>query len=311
MPIQRAPGMGARRLNRLSETKTSLASCSSGIGVETANALSKTGAKLYLTARNIEKAKKALGELAESPNVHLLHLDQESLDSVRGCASAFLAQNSRLDILVANAGVMMTRKETTKDGFELQFGVNHLSHFLLINLLTPALLSASSPSFQSRVVVLSSTGHKFSSINFEDINFDGKFEAMQAYGQSKTANLWTANEIERRYGSNGLHAFSVHPGAVTTNLGQHMSEEEIKAVTQDPTLMASYMNPAQGAATSVWAAVSKSLEGQGGSYLENCQISTAHDPAGGIWAPGYGEHAFDTVGAKKLWDVSLKYVSLD
>lgn len=205
----------------------------------------------------------------------------------------------------------MSRKETTKDGFELQFGVNHLSHFLLINLLMLALLSASTLSFQSRVVVLSSTGHKFSSVNFKDINLDGKFEAMQAYGQSKTANLWTANEIERRYGSEGLHAFSVHPGAVTTNLGQHMSEEEIQAITLDPKLMASYMNPAQGAATSVWAAVSKDLEGKRGKYLENCQISTAHDPAGGIWALGYGLHAFDAAGAKKLWDVSLKYVSLE
>lgn len=285
--------------------------CSSGIGVETAKALSMTGAKLYLTARNLEKLKKAIRELAVSPNVHLLQLDQGSLESVRSCASAFLAQNSRLHLLIANAGVMMTRKETTEDGFELQFGVNHLSHFLLINLLMPALLSASTPSFQSIVVILSSTGHKFSSVNFEDINSDGKFEAMQAYGQSKTANLWTANEIERRYGSEGLHAFSVHPGAVTTNLGQHMSEEEIQAITQDPTLIASYMNPAQGAATSVWAAVSKELEGQGGRYLENCQISTAHDPAGGIWAPGYGPHAYDAIGAKKLWDVSLQYVSLE
>jgi NAD(P)-dependent dehydrogenase (short-subunit alcohol dehydrogenase family) len=270
-----------------------------------------TGAKLYLTARNVEKLKNAIGELAVSPNVHLLQLDQESLESVRSCASAFLAQNSRLHFLVANAGVMMTRKETTQDGFELQFGVNHLSHFLLINLLMPALLSASTLSLQSRVVILSSTGHKFSSVNFEDINSDGKFDAMQAYGQSKTANLWTANEIERRYGSEGLNAFSVHPGAVTTNLGQHMSEEEIQAINKDPKLMASFMNPAQGAATSVWAVVSKDLEGEGGRYLENCQISSAHDPAGGIWAPGYGPHAFDATSAKKLWDVSLQYVSLE
>jgi NAD(P)-dependent dehydrogenase (short-subunit alcohol dehydrogenase family) len=285
--------------------------CSSGIGVETAKALSKTGAKLYLTARSLEKAKKALGELADSPNIHLLQLDQQSLDSVRACASAFLAQNDRLNLLIANAGVMMTRKERTKDGFELQFGVNHLSHFLLINLLTPALLAASTQSFHSRVVVLSSTGHTFSSVNFEDINFDAEFDAMKAYGQSKTANLWTANEIERRHGPHGLHAWSVHPGAVTTNLGQHMSEEEIQAVTQDSKLMAGYMNPAQGAATSVWAAVSKDLEGQGARYLENCQISTPHDPAGGTWAPGYGPHAFDAAGAKKLWDISLKYVSLE
>ncbi|KAK9365628.1 hypothetical protein V1509DRAFT_371137 [Lipomyces kononenkoae] len=260
--------------------------CSSGIGVETAKALSKTGAKLYLTARSLEKAKKALGELAESPNVHLLQLDQESLDSVRACASAFMREADRLHILIANAGVMITRKERTKDGLELQFGVNHLSHFLLINLLMPALLVASTPSFQSRVVVLSSTGHKFASVNFENIDYDGEFDAMKAYGQSKTANLWTANEIERRYGSKGLHAVSVHPGAVTTNLGQYMSEEEKNAITQDPNLMP--MNPAQGAATSVWAAVSKELEGQGAMYLENCQISTPHDPAAGIWAPGYG-----------------------
>ncbi|KAJ6149069.1 hypothetical protein N7471_000268 [Penicillium samsonianum] len=183
--------------------------CSSGIGVETAKALSKTGAKLYLTARNLQKAKMALGELAESPNIRLLPLDQESLDSVRSCAAEFLAENNKFHLLVTNVGVMMTCKETTKDGFELQFGVNDLSHFLLTNLLMPALLSASTPSFHSRVLVLSSTGHKFSAVNFNDINFDDKFDAMQAYGQSKTANLWTANEIERRYGSKGLHAFSV------------------------------------------------------------------------------------------------------
>lgn len=123
--------------------------CSSGIGVETAKALSKTGAKLYLTARNLQKAKTALGELAESPNIRLLPLDQESLDSVRSCAAEFLAENNKFHLLVTNAGVMMTRKETTKDGFELQFGVNDLSHFLLTNLLMPALLSASTPSFHS------------------------------------------------------------------------------------------------------------------------------------------------------------------
>lgn len=298
-------------VGRWADKVVMITGCSSGIGIETAKALAKTGAKLYLTARNLEKARNALGTLAESPNIRLLELDQTSLGDVRACASAFLAESDRLDVLIANAGVMMTREQRTKDGFELQFGVNHLSHFLLINLLTPALLAASTPSFQSRVVLLSSTGHKFSAINFNNINFEGEFDAMKAYGQSKTANLWTANEIERRYGPKGLHANSVHPGAVTTNLGQHMSTEEINAITQDSTLMATYMNPAQGAATSVWAAVSKDLEGQGGMYLENCQISTPHDPSAGTWAPGYGPHAFDVAGAKELWDISLKYVSLE
>jgi NAD(P)-dependent dehydrogenase (short-subunit alcohol dehydrogenase family) len=285
--------------------------CSSGIGLETTKALSKTGATLYLTARNLEKAKNALGELANSPNVHLLHLDQESLESVRACASAFLAQSDRLNILIANAGVVMPRAERTKDGFETQFGVNHLSHFLLVNLLTPTLLTSSSPFFNSRAIILSSNGHRFYPINFENINFDGEFEMLKAYGQSKTANLWTANEIDRLYGSQGLHAYSVHPGAVTTSLDRHMSDESKEALNQDPYLVSVYKNPEQGAATSVWAAASKSLEGHGGKYLEDCHIALPHDPESGPWAPGYAPHAYDVAGAKRLWDLSLKFVGLE
>jgi NAD(P)-dependent dehydrogenase (short-subunit alcohol dehydrogenase family) len=170
------------------------------------------------------------------------------------------------------------------DGFETQFGTNHLSHFLLFNLLKPALLASSTPEFSSRVIILSSIAHRSAEVNFDDLNLDGKYNSWVAYGQSKTANLWTANEIERRYGTKGLHAWSVQPGGVATGLMQHMSEEGIAATTKDETLLKIFKNPEQGAATTMWGAVAKALEGQRGKYLKDCQIAKAWSPSDSVQA---------------------------
>ncbi|SPJ76900.1 related to reductases [Fusarium torulosum] len=287
-----------------------LTGCSSGIGTETAKALHLAGANLYLTARNLDKARAALGALADSDRLTLLQLDLESFDSVRACAEQFWSKCKTLNILVLNAGVMTPPEGRTKDGFETQFGTNHLAHFLLFNLLRPALLAGVTPQRASRVVVLSSVAHRFGEVNFDDVNFEGRYDPMDAYAQSKTANLWTANEIERRYGGQGIHAWSVQPGAVQTELMRHMSQEQTKAVAGDPYLAKILKNPKQGAATSVWAATAAALEGKGGKYLENCQIIGAWEPSVGQWGPGYGAHAYDTEKAKRLWEKSIEWVGL-
>ncbi|KIA75581.1 short-chain dehydrogenase [Aspergillus ustus] len=287
---------------------------SAGVGVETAKALFTTSATLYLTARSLEKARQALGpELASSPRVHLLELDLESLASVRACAAQLLSLTPTLDVFIANAGVMATPEGRTKDGFETQLGTNFLSHFLLFLLLRPALLAAAAAPGRpnSRVVFLSSIAHRYSEFDFENPNLDGAYDKWKAYGQSKTALLWAANEVDRRYASQGVRAFSVQPGGIQTGLLQHMSEEEKAGLTSDPTLGPQFKSPPQGAATSVWAAISSSLEGKGGVYLEDVQIAKEHDASEGQWAPGYFPHAYSPAKEKQLWEVSLKMVGIE
>ncbi|RLL98383.1 hypothetical protein CFD26_102012 [Aspergillus turcosus] len=286
---------------------------SSGIGVETAKALFATGATLYLTARNLNKAKQALGDMVSSPRVHLLELDLESLASVRACAQQLLSKTKTLNILIANAGVMATPEGRTKDGFETQLGTNYLSHFLLFLLLRPALLAAAaaSPKTNSRVILLSSLAHRYSEVVFDNLNLDGEYDRWKAYGQSKCALEWAANEIDRRYASQGLRAFSVQPGGVHSGLAQFLSEEERSGFTTDATLGPRLKNPEQGAATTVWGAVSRSLEGMGGRYLEDVQIAEPHDLSKGPWAPGYAPYAYSPEKERKLWEVSLKLVGVD
>lgn len=277
---------------------------SSGIGVETAKVLATTGATLYLTARNLDKARDAFGQLSQSPKIHLLELDLNKLSSVRSCAEAFLSRSSQLNILIHNAGVMATPEGRTADGFETQFGVNHLAHFLLFNLLKDVLLASSTASFNSRVVILSSIFHRFGSVHFDNLNLDGVYDKNVAYSQAKTAELWTANEIERRYGSSGLHAWSVQPGGINTGLSRHMSEEETSAAGNDPDLKKIFKSIEQGAATTVWAACASILEGRPGDYLEDCQIIGPWIDARGQWGPGYSAHAHSPADEARLWAIS-------
>jgi NAD(P)-dependent dehydrogenase (short-subunit alcohol dehydrogenase family) len=285
--------------------------CSSGLGVETARGLAQTGAILYLTARDLEKAKAALGDLADSDRVHLLQVDLNSLESVRMCASEFNKKSSKLNILIENAGVMMTPESTTAEGFESQFGINHLAHFLLFQLLKPAMLASITPGFNSRVIVLSSIGHRAAEPDLEKCGTTDSYNPWMAYGRSKTANIWTAYQIERLYGSQGLHAWSVQPGPTGTPLYRHMSEADVAASASDPALGKIFKTVAQGAATTVWGATAAALEGQGGKYLEDCQISEKWDESAGQWAPGHAAWAYDDEKASKLWAKSFELVRLD
>ncbi|KAJ5848341.1 short-chain dehydrogenase/reductase [Penicillium solitum] len=298
---------------QLTDKSILITGASAGIGAETAKALFTTGATLYLTVRNLDRAKQALGEMASSPRVHLLTLDLESLASVRTCAAQLLTLTTTLNIFIANAGVMAIPEGRTKDGFETQLGTNFLSHFLLFLLLRPALLAgtAATPQANSRVVFLSSIAHRYSEVDFGNPNLDGAYDKWKAYGQSKCALLWGANEIDRLYSSQGLRAFSVQPGGIQTGLLQHMSEEEKTNLTANPALGPQLKSPPQGAATPVWAAISQSLEGIGGKYLEDVQIAKAYIASEGQWAPGYFPHAYSPEKEKKLWEMSLKMVHED
>jgi NAD(P)-dependent dehydrogenase (short-subunit alcohol dehydrogenase family) len=282
--------------------------CSSGIGIETAKSLFETGATLYLAARDLNKAKTALGSLVESDRVHLLELDLNSLASVRKCADTFLAQHDRLNILIANAGIMACPEGRTADGFETQFGTNHLAHFLLIQLLLPTLVKSSAPDFKSRVVVLASTGHRMGGIHLDNLNLEGEYNPWSAYGQSKTANIYTATELNRRYGSQGVNAWSVHPGLIYTGLMSHVDKNTREAWEKNLDIGKAVKSTQQGAATTVWAATAKALEGQGGKYLEECQISNVvnTDPASN--EPGYAPHAYDEEKERLLWEKSLELV---
>ena len=243
--------------SELSDKTILITGCSSGLGIETARALAATGATLFLTVRNPEKAKRALSDILSSDHVHLLEMDLESLASIRAGAAAFLRQSSTLNVLITNAGVRHLPEGRTRDGFERQFGINHLGHFLLFNLLRSTLLASSTPSFHSRVVVLSSTAHRDGVIHFDDLQLraPGAYTPRTAYGQSKLANVYMANEIERRYGASGLHGVSVHPGGIRTGLQKNgggiwefLSWEIISNLRR---VLKCVKSPAQGAATTV------------------------------------------------------------
>lgn len=285
---------------------------SSGIGIETARALSATGATLFLTARDIPKAQSALAGIFEPSRMEIIEMDQASLASVRAAASTILAKaSSKIHLLVNNAGVMgIPELRLTADGHELQFGTNHLSHFLLYKLLEPALLSAATPSLPSRVVSVSSSAHNVQGLNAPD-NYDfqkGGYDPSVAYGQSKTANIYMANEIERRHGARHLHSTSVHPGLIRTGLGRHLPPDALKGMEY---LFPMMRGPEQGAATTMWAAVGGAWANEGGRYLVDCAVAEpCAEGEDKFTAAGYAPHAYDVDEAKRLWRDSLKLVGL-
>ncbi|KIM98296.1 hypothetical protein OIDMADRAFT_127822 [Oidiodendron maius Zn] len=287
---------------------------SSGIGIETARALSLTGARLLLTARDLNKATAALDGILEPGRVELVEMDNTSLSSVRAAAKAILQKsNNQVNILVNNAGIMaLTKLGHTKDGFEMQFGVNHLAHFLLFELLKPALLASASSEFSSRVVNLSSSAHHVASINESgNYNFEKtEYNDWVSYGQSKTANIYMTNEIERRYGSRGLHATSVHPGAIATALTQHMDPAMLEAWIKDENAYKMMKSPEQGAASTVWAAIGQEWEKKGGEYLAECGKTTRGNDNHEITGTGFAGHAYDPEKEARLWKDSLKMVGM-
>jgi NAD(P)-dependent dehydrogenase (short-subunit alcohol dehydrogenase family) len=239
---------------------------SAGLGLETARALASAGAQVVLAVRDPARGDAALAMIREQvPTAEVQHgvLDLADLASVRTFGEWFSARFDRLDLLVNNAGVMATPFGRTVDGFELQLGTNHLGHFALTCALLPALLAGA----PSRIVVLSSAGHLASDVIWDDPNYETRpYDKWEAYGQAKTANVLFALELDRRYGERGVHAFAVHPGMILTELGRHLSEQDIVdlAARADGALPPMKPVPA-GAATSVWAATEPSLDAHGGA----------------------------------------------
>jgi NAD(P)-dependent dehydrogenase (short-subunit alcohol dehydrogenase family) len=297
--------------------------CSGGIGVETVRALHATGATIFATARKEAVLLDVLREIEDSnpsnkaPLIPII-MDQESLDSVRKGANEILQKsNGKINILMCNAGVMATPEGKTQDGFETQFGVSHLSHFLLFSILEPALLAGSTAKFNSRILTVSSIGHQTYPVRLGDYNFQRKpYDPWLAYGQAKTANIWMANEIERRYGSRGLHGLSLHPGGIDTGLHKYTKSQQSGKFV-NPEVARYSKSPAQGAATSVYTAVSRDLEGQGAKWLSNCEewgpltSGGAHREGFRLGDDGYAPWAFDVVGAKQLWVDSCRMVGVD
>ncbi len=278
---------------------------SSGLGAETARALAATGAHVVLAARNLgDTTRAAEGITARHPGSSLrsARLDLCSLDSVRDFADELSKIEAQLDILVNNAGVMGTPLNRTVEGYELHFGVNHLAHFLLTNLVMP-MLEASG---RARVVNVSSGGHNLSDILWDDPNYQRRdYDKWEAYGQSKTANALFALALDPRLSPIGGHAFAVHPGMVATNLARHLEKHDFKSLMSRGTSQQKMPEPGPakpqrrvpmksveaGAATAVWAVIAP-LEASGGSYLEDCSIGS---PA--AWAS-------DVVAAERLWALS-------
>lgn len=240
-------------------------------------------------------------------------MDQESLESVHGAAKQILSQTDKINILINNAGIMAVQTlEFTKDGHELHFGVNHLSHFLFFQLLKPALLAGSTPEFNSRVISLSSASHGIHGINDSDnYNFQkGGYYPFVAYGQSKTANIYFANELERRYSSQGLHGLSVHPGEIDTGISSYLPAELVASMASNEALMKRIKNPEQGAATTVWAAIGKQWEGMGGKLLNDVAEAEPADESGDRFSKGYAKNAYNPESEGRLWNDSLKLVGL-
>jgi NAD(P)-dependent dehydrogenase (short-subunit alcohol dehydrogenase family) len=276
-----------------------------------------------MAARDSEKNEAAAARVREEvpgADLELRELDLASLASVREFAKGFLADHDEVEVLMNNAGVMACPQDATSDGFELQLGTNHIGHFLLTNLLAPA-LGAGAP---ARVVCLSSGAHAIAGIDFEDPMFERRaYDPWLAYGQSKTANALFALELDRRLGEGGS-AYSVHPGMIMTALGRHLTPETLAAMSErvtertaeedasvgkdSPVGEAPQMTfkPVEaGAATQVWAATSPVLEGHGGAYLGDCQLGVA---GGNPSERGFEAHAADAAAAKQLWTASEEWV---
>ncbi|KAF2727665.1 NAD(P)-binding protein [Polyplosphaeria fusca] len=295
---------------KLSGKVVIITGCSAGIGVETARAMKATGAHVFVTARDLGKAQKVLADILEPGKLDLMLLKLDSLQSVRSFTAEFLQKSGgRLNILINNAGVMRTPEGRTSDGFETQFGTNHLSHFLLFQLLRPALIASATPDFNSRVVNVSSTGHRGCEIHFDNPNLDGEYDGGVAYGQSKLANIYMANYIDRHYGSQGLHALSIHPGGIWEGSGlqQHIPQL-VEAWKKMPGVAEHMKSQKQGAATTVWAAVGNCWEGKGGRYLEDCQVSAPCKEGYTILDMGYETNAYNVGNEERLWKMSNELV---
>lgn len=290
----------------LSGKRAFITGVSAGLGVETARALAARGARVVGAARDLDKARRATTGI---DGLELVELDLASLASVRACADASIAKGESFDLVIANAGVMACPKGQTADGFETQFGTNHLGHFVLVNRIASLMRPG------SRLVNLSSAGHRFADVDLDDPNFERTpYAEFIAYGRSKTANVLFAVEFDRRHAPRGVRATAVHPGGIRTELGRHMSEEAVQAMIDsidaarpEGAPKFAFKSIPQGAATSVWAGAVASAEEVGGRYCEDCHVAEITE--GDRVRQGVRAYAVDPERAKALWAKSEEMVA--
>lgn len=290
--------LGARRLDGMLAIVTG---GYAGVGLETTRVLSGAGATVIVPARSPDKARAAVAGL---PRVELEALDLADPKSVDAFGARFLESGRALPLLINNAGIMAAPLTRDARGFESQLATNHIGHFQLTLRLWPALVKAQG----ARVIALTSAGHRRAGVDFEDPQFERReYDKWAAYGQSKTANALFALGLDRRGEAQGVRAFSVHPGAIVTDLMRHMPQEEQRAsIDRFQHLMKSVE---QGAATSVWCATSSQLEGRGGVYCENVDIAE-EVPADSEAVNGVRPWATDPKAAEKLWALSERWTGL-
>jgi NAD(P)-dependent dehydrogenase (short-subunit alcohol dehydrogenase family) len=290
----------------LSGKRVLVTGVSAGLGVETARVLAAHGATVVGAARDLAKAERATEvvrkDVAQGGSLELVELDLAALKSVRVCADGLVKTGKAFDVVICNAGVMATPKGTTADGFETQFGTNHLGHFVLVNRIVSLFGE------NSRLVNLSSAGHRFSDVDLDDPDFaHTEYTPFGAYGRSKTANILFAVEFDRRHKGKGIRATAVHPGGIQTELGRHMTPELIQGMIKgieeaNKTAGAPafrWKTIPQGAATSVWAGFVASAGAVGGKYCEDCHVAELQDSPDA--RTGVRPYALDPDRAKALW----------
>jgi NAD(P)-dependent dehydrogenase (short-subunit alcohol dehydrogenase family) len=291
---------------------------SAGIGVETARSLAAHGAQIVGAARDLKKVEAATAFVRKESadkgfTFEMVELDLASLKSVRDCADYLLERGEPFDVVIANAGVMATPFGRTADGFETQFGTNHLGHFVLVNRIASLIRAG------GRLINLSSAGHRFSNVDLEDPNFERTpYEPFVAYGRSKTANILFAVAFDKRHRDRGVRAAAVHPGGIQTELDRHLDPSQVrKAIEQTNQQLAAQGKAPfqlktipQGAATSVWTAVVAPADEIGGHYCENCHVGKVVPDDVPITASSEGVrgYALDPKNAEALWKKSEELV---
>ena len=291
---------------------------SAGLGVETARSLAAHGAQVVGTARDLNKAKAATEQVrkdaaANGGSFELVELDLGNLKSARACADRLLAKAEPLDVVIANAGVMATPFGHTADGFETQFGTNHLGHFVLVNRIASLIRDG------GRLINLSSSGHRYANVDLDDPNFERtSYEPFVAYGRSKTANMLFAVAFDERHRGHGVRAAAVHPGGIRTELDRHIDSGRLEKIVEEINQQLAAQGKApfqfktvpQGAATSVWAAVVAPADEIGGRYCENCHVGQVVPDDATITAVSEGVrgYALDAKNAETLWKKSEELV---
>src|SRR5690349_11027128 len=291
---------------------------SAGLGVETARSLAAHGANVVGAARDLDKAARAVAAArrdaaAGEGSIDLISLDLASLESVRACAAKLLEEGKPFDVIIANAGVMATPFGKTADGFETQFGTNHIGHFVLVNRLAPLLRPG------GRVVMLASSGHRFANVDLDDPNFErAPYDPFVAYGRSKTANILFAAAFDQRHRKRGVRAAAVHPGVIPTELGRYEDPSQFQnSIDQMNKQLAAEGKPPfqwktvpQGAATSVWAGIVARSDEIGGRYCADCHVGPIVPENVAITgvSDGVRGYALDPNTAEALWKKSEQLV---